>query len=140
MGLATIFANLAALAPAGVTNYALANTPRVPPPGALPCLLFELLGDRTLAIAYDVGGSSQAVEVEIQWLLLATRIGDAIGSSYVDTVAVLELVLAALAADLFLSAALIEPLAVVRVQFGEINRAGMGFFGVRLFLRVRYVP
>lgn len=140
MGLATIFANLAALTPSGVTNYTLANTPRVPPPGALPCLLFELLGDRTLAIAYDVGGSAQAVEVEIQWLLLATRIGEAVGSSYVDTVAVLELVLASLAADLFLTSALIEPLVVGRIQFGEISRAGVGFFGARLFLRVRYLP
>lgn len=140
MGLATILGNLAALTVSGVTVYTLANTPVAPPPDKLPCLLFDMEGERTTAVAYDVGGSEQVITVEVQWLLVIAPIGYPLADSYVTAVAKLELVFAALVVDAYLSDSLVEPLVLPRIRFGLIERAGRMFYGVRLYLQLRYVP
>ena len=140
MGLASIFTALAALAPTSTTVYALASTPKQPPWDALPCLIFELQGERTIAVPFALGGATQAIGVEIQWLLITGIIGTPLGTLYSGAVTALENTLAALSADLFLGGAVIEPVSLPKIEFGHIERQGKVYYGVRLFLQVRYVP
>lgn len=140
MGLTTILANLAGLTVTGVTVYALGGTPERIAYENMPCLIFSLEGERTLALPFDVGGSAAAVSVEVEWLLLVGGIGFPKTDLYTGAVTALENVIAALSADLHLSGSLVEPLALPRIRFGVIERAGMMYYGVRLSLQVRYLP